>query len=110
MEDTTDYTINLKDLESYFLAGQVPEVLLITDRLDEVIKLLNGDTKSLFSARITYAGDELYYGQLITFELPRTIKKDEAVLVEFYMDFALYKNTYSKLPREGKYKATDVLF
>lgn len=110
VEDTTDYVLNLKDLEGYFLAGQVPEVLLITDRLDEVIKLLNGDTKSLFSARVTYNGTELYYGELITLDLPRTIKKDEAVLVEFYMDFALYKNTYSKLPREGKYKATDVLF
>lgn len=110
VEDNTDYVLNLKDLEGYFLAGQVPEVLLITDRLDEVIKLLNGDTKSLFSARVTYNGTELYYGELITLDLPRTIKKDEAVLVEFYMDFALYKNTYSKLPREGKYKATDVLF
>lgn len=110
VEDTTDYVLNLKDLEGYFLAGQVPEVLLITDRLDEVIKLLNGDTKSLFSARVTYNGTELYYGELITLDLPRTIKKDEAVLVEFYMDFALYKNTYIKLPREGKYKATDVLF
>ena len=110
VNDATDYVIDLKQLESYFLAGQVPEVLLITDRLDEVIALLNGDTKSLFSARITYNGEELYYGKLVTFNLPTTIKKDEAVLVEFYMDFALYKNTYSKLPRAGKYKATDVLF
>lgn len=110
VNDATDYTLDLKQLETYFLAGQVPEVLLTTDRLDEVIALLNGDTKSLFSARVTYDGTELYYGQLITLNLPTDIKKDAAVLVEFYMDFALYKNTYSKLPRLGKYKATDILF
>ena len=110
VNDATDYTMDLKALESYFLKGQVAEVLLITDRLDEVIALLNNDTRTLFSARVTYNGTELHYGELITLELPRSIEKDEALLVELYLDFALYKNTYNKLPKEGKYKATDVLF
>ena len=106
-EDILRYA-NLR-LEIYFLKGQVDNVLLITDRLDDVIKLL-GDTTDLFTARITFEGEELYYGKLITFDLPTHIKKDSAVLVELYLDFSLYKVTYNKLPREGRYKSRDMIF
>lgn len=109
VNEETDYRVDLKALETYFLKGQVDNVLLITDRLDDVIELL-GYTTDLFTARITFEGEELYYGKLITFDLPTHIKKDSAVLVELYLDFSLYKVTYNKLPREGRYKSRDMIF